>query len=60
LYLWVLEQNAAARAFYATLGATCVEHAPVPPPDGDRASLNGNPTGLRYAWRDPARLLPSR
>jgi GNAT superfamily N-acetyltransferase len=60
LYLWVLEQNAAARAFYAALGAACVEHAPVPAPDGDRASLNGEPTGLRYAWRDPSQLLGSR
>ena len=56
LYLWVLEQNSNARAFYAARGGTCVERADVPPPGGDPARLNGQPIGLRYAWRDPSRL----
>jgi GNAT superfamily N-acetyltransferase len=60
LYLWVLEQNSDARAFYAARGGACVERAEVPPPDGDAAQLSGTPIGLRYAWRDPSRLLAGR
>ena len=51
LYLWVLEQNSAARAFYTAQGGVCVERADVPPPGGDPARLAGKPIGLRYAWR---------
>jgi GNAT superfamily N-acetyltransferase len=57
LYLWVLEQNSDARAFYAARGGACVERDEVPPPGGDAARLNGKPIGLRYAWRDPSKLL---
>jgi GNAT superfamily N-acetyltransferase len=60
LYLWVLEQNSDARAFYAARGGACVERADVPPPGGDAARLNGKPMGLRYAWRDPSELLAGR
>lgn len=60
LYLWVLEQNSDARAFYAARGGACVERGEVPPPGGDAARLNGKPMGLRYAWRDPSKLLSSR
>jgi GNAT superfamily N-acetyltransferase len=60
LYLWVLEQNRDARAFYAARGAICVERADVPPPGGDPARLHGQPIGLRYAWRDPSRTAHSR
>jgi GNAT superfamily N-acetyltransferase len=60
LYLWVLEQNSDARAFYAALGGACVERAEVPPPGGDASRLNGKPIGLRYAWRDPSKLLAGR
>jgi GNAT superfamily N-acetyltransferase len=60
LHLWVLEQNSDARAFYAARGGACVERAGVPPPGGDPAQLNGEPMGLRYAWRDPSKLLPGR
>jgi GNAT superfamily N-acetyltransferase len=56
LYLWVLEQNSAARAFYAARGGACVESAEVQPPGDDPARLNGKPIGLRYAWRDPSTL----
>jgi hypothetical protein len=56
LYLWVLEQNSDARAFYTARGGSCVESADVPPPGGDPARLNGKPQGLRYAWRDPSSL----
>jgi hypothetical protein len=57
LYLWVLEQNAAARAFYGARGGTCVDHRKVGAPGGDSTRLNGQPVGLRMAWRDPSRLL---
>jgi GNAT superfamily N-acetyltransferase len=60
LYLWVLEQNSDARAFYAAQGGVCVERDEVPPPGEDPARLNGKPIGLRFAWRDPSRLLTSR
>jgi GNAT superfamily N-acetyltransferase len=56
LYLWVLEQNSDARAFYAARGGACVERDEVPPPGGDASRLNGKPMGLRYAWRDPSKL----
>jgi GNAT superfamily N-acetyltransferase len=57
LYLWVLEQNTNARAFYDARGGTCVESREVMAPGGDPARLNGKPKGLRYTWPDPARLL---
>jgi len=60
LYLWVLEQNSDARAFYAAWGGACVEREEVPPPGGDAARLNGKPMGLRYVWRDPSKLLAGR
>jgi GNAT superfamily N-acetyltransferase len=60
LYLWVLEQNASARAFYEAQGGKCVESAAVPPPGGDPARLNGQPRCLRYSWPDPGRILAGR
>lgn len=59
LYLWVLEQNSAARAFYTARGGVCVKRLQVPPPGGDPARLNGKPITLTYAWRDPSQLLAS-
>lgn len=60
LYLWVLEQNSDARAFYAARGGNCVERGDVPPPGGDPVRLNGKPVCLRYAWRDVSKLLLGR
>ena len=57
LHLWVLEQNAAARAFYEARGGNCVERHRVGAPGGDVTRLNGRPAGLRMAWRDPSLLL---
>ena len=59
LYLWVLEQNAGARAFYTGRGGTCVETSLVSPPGGDPARLNGSPRSLRFVWPDPSKLLPT-
>jgi GNAT superfamily N-acetyltransferase len=52
LYLWVLEQNVAAQAFYRTMGGTCVERALAPAPGGHPARLSGSPHRLRYVWPD--------
>jgi ribosomal protein S18 acetylase RimI-like enzyme len=53
LYLWVLEQNTAAQAFYAARGGACVEREIAP------ATGGGTTTRLRYVWPDPAALLES-
>jgi ribosomal protein S18 acetylase RimI-like enzyme len=52
VYLWVLEQNAAAQGFYQAMGGSCVEKAAVDPPGGMPARLNGTPNKLRFAWPD--------
>jgi GNAT superfamily N-acetyltransferase len=52
LYLWVLEQNVDAQAFYESRGARCVERVLITP----SRHLNGSPAALRYAWADPRRL----
>src|SRR5437588_2342028 len=57
LYLWVLEQNGGARAFYEAYGARCVGRDAVSPPGGVATRLTGAPAKLRYSWRGPASLL---
>ena len=57
LYLWVLEQNVAARDFYEACGGSFAGRARVSPPGGIPGRLIGSPAKLRYAWRDPAVLL---
>ncbi|OAH10194.1 GNAT family N-acetyltransferase [Streptomyces jeddahensis] len=56
MYLWVLEQNTAAQGFYRALGGSQAEVAPVPPPGGVPARLNGRPKMLRIAWSDASAL----
>jgi ribosomal protein S18 acetylase RimI-like enzyme len=51
LYLWVLQQNTAAQAFYESIGGRRVGDGLTAPPGGGTA-----PT-FRYAWPDPAALL---
>ena len=53
LYLWVLQQNTAAQAFYDAIGGRRVGEGVSEPPGGGTA-----PT-FRYAWPDPAALLHS-
>jgi len=60
LYLWVLEQNADARAFYEAHGGTCVERMLVGSLSGAASRVNGSPAALRYAWPDPAVALTGR
>jgi ribosomal protein S18 acetylase RimI-like enzyme len=50
MYLWVLEQNARAQAFYTAQGGRCVERGLVSAPGGVPGRLNGSPVKLRYAW----------
>jgi ribosomal protein S18 acetylase RimI-like enzyme len=57
LHLWVLEQNAAARAFYAALGGETTERHAVGAPGGVSSRLNGSPMSLAIVWPDPSRLL---
>ena len=45
LYLWVLEQNVDARAFYEARGGRCVERAPVPPPGASPPGSPAHPSG---------------
>jgi ribosomal protein S18 acetylase RimI-like enzyme len=51
VYLWVLEQNKAAQAFYDAQGGKCVGREESEPPGG------GTVVGLRYVWPDPSALL---
>jgi GNAT superfamily N-acetyltransferase len=57
LYLWVLEQNTAAQAFYGARGGRRADRRLVPPPGGHADRLNGSPVGLRYVWPDPTTLI---
>jgi GNAT superfamily N-acetyltransferase len=59
LYLWVLEQNTTAQAFYAAHGGACTGREAVTAPGGKPGSLVGAPAKLRYAWPQ-ARLLARR
>jgi ribosomal protein S18 acetylase RimI-like enzyme len=52
LYLWVLEQNAAAQAFYEAIGGERIERQLRGPFPG-----GGTAPGLRYAWPETAQLL---
>lgn len=51
LYLWVLEGNIAAQAFYEAREGMCVGRKSSDPPGG------GTVTALRYVWPDPSVLL---
>ena len=51
LYLWVLDANARARAFYAAIGGREADHAADTAPDGTTVS------GIRVVWPDPKTLL---
>jgi ribosomal protein S18 acetylase RimI-like enzyme len=52
IYLWVLEQNTAAQAFYEARGGERVGHGIVEPPGGGPTSIK-----FRYAWPDAATLV---
>jgi GNAT superfamily N-acetyltransferase len=51
LYLWVLERNSAAQAFYAAQGGVERGREPFDTPGG------GHAVGIRVVWPDPSVLL---
>jgi ribosomal protein S18 acetylase RimI-like enzyme len=57
LYLWVLEQNVDAQAFYEARGGRCVGKGSASPPGAVAGRLTGSPAKLRYAWPEPNVLL---
>ena len=57
LYLWVLEQNVDARAFYEARGGRRVGRDRVSPPGGIASRIVGLTAKLRYAWPDPSVLV---
>ncbi|MEV0791241.1 GNAT family N-acetyltransferase [Kribbella sp. NPDC050459] len=59
IFLWVLEQNTAAQAFYEARCGIRGDRKDVPPPGGDPRRLNGQPACFRYYWPDPAILTDS-
>ena len=59
-YLWVLQHNTAARAFYAACGGAEVETALTTPPGGDASRLVGSPEKLRVHWPSPGLALTGR
>src|SRR4029077_21034463 len=50
LYVWVLQQNAAAQAFYEARGGRSSGRAQVLAPGGIATRLNGSPLKVRYVW----------
>ena len=59
LFLWVIEANVNARAFYEARGGRCVERGTLDPPGGVAGRLAGEYFKLRMAWPDPSVLLPN-
>ena len=57
LYLWVLEQNLDAQAFYAARGGRCVGRGLASAPRGIASRVTGSPAKLRYAWPELTVLL---
>jgi GNAT superfamily N-acetyltransferase len=57
LYLWVLEQNAAATAFYVARHGLLRDSELAAPPNKDPRNLAGSPRRVRVTWSDPASLL---
>jgi GNAT superfamily N-acetyltransferase len=57
LYLWVLEQNVDAQAFYEARGGACVGRRLVDAPGGVASRITRSPAARRYAWPQPAVLL---
>ena len=54
MYLWVLEQNSAAQAFYSALGGRAAERALVPRPAAYRAALPASPPACDSSGATPA------
>ena len=59
VYLWVLEHNEGARAFYVSRSGILRDPELAAPPRGDPRNLNGAPRKIRVVWSDPASLVLS-
>jgi GNAT superfamily N-acetyltransferase len=57
LYVWVLEQNVDAQAFYESRGGSREGRELVSAPGGIASRLAGSPAKLRYAWQEAGALL---
>jgi ribosomal protein S18 acetylase RimI-like enzyme len=57
IYLWVLEQNEAARRFYVSRGGVLRDSEPSAAPGNDPRNLHGSPMRVRVSWSDPSLLL---
>ena len=57
IYLWVLEQNVAATAFYLSRHGVLQDTEFAAPPNGDPRNLAGTPRRIRVSWADPSVLL---
>ena len=57
IYLWVLELNAAATAFYVARKGTLGDVELSPAPGGDPANLVDSTKRVRVTWSDPRSLL---
>ena len=60
LFLWVLEKNEAAQAFYRARHGLFCDRTLAPPPGGDPGNLNGPQWKFRVAWPDPAVVIGTR
>lgn len=57
IFLWVLEQNAAAQAFYLARGGRRCDVVLCDAPGGDPGNLVGAPRSIRVAWPEAAVLV---
>jgi ribosomal protein S18 acetylase RimI-like enzyme len=57
IFLWVLEQNEAAQAFYLSRRGTLRDREFATPPGGDPRNLNGAPKKVRVVWPNAALLM---
>src|SRR6187549_2941734 len=57
IFLWVLEQNEPAIAFYVARQGTLRDCEPSSPPGKDPRNLHGQPMRIRVTWSNPELLL---
>lgn len=57
IYLWVLELNEPATAFYVSRGGVLRDSELSSPPGKDPRNLHGSPRRIRVTWSDPATLF---
>ena len=57
IFLWVLEPNEAAQAFYVSRSGVLGDREMTTPPQGDPRNLAGSVRKIRVAWPDPASLI---